>query len=524
MAIGMTYNKRQEDLNRQQGKIGSANPYTGMQGVNQNTANNLGNYQSGYTPSKTVQQAQQQMDAINAKRPQGYNSKYAPAMESRLQQSQSPEKCKYEFNGDEMFKYYADLYSQYAKQGAMDTMGNAAALTGGYGNTSAQNAAAQVYQQNMLPLYDRGMELQQQAYNRYRDALGDKQTAYNYLKDADTTAYGRYMDDMSQWLADRDYATGRYDTERGLDMNQWQNDRDYWTGLAQIENAAYNTEQERQEAIRQYEQNFAESKRQYDTSMAENQRQYDQNFAEGQRQYNLNFGEGQRQYDTSMAENRRQYDASMALNQRQFDQEMAEKKRQYDQNFARDYAVAILQNGQMPTMDLLMAAGLSEPDARSLMAQLQAAMGSGTGNGTGNGDGRQGIALTAKDAGNAMGGNMLGTGSIIGNVVNKAINTEVNPTGTVQNAMNKVLQSTTQPANTTGTGLLSSSGNKSGIGAAVTTAAKSASNKTSGSGLLGSATTAAKSTTGKMSTKEYEELLKKALKTATTKKSSNKMA
>ena len=292
MAIGMTYNKRQEEQNRQQGKIGSAYPYNGMQGVSQNTANNLGNYQSGYKPSETVQQAQQQMNAINAQRPQGYNSKYAPALENILQQIQNPEKFKYEFNGDEMFKYYADLYSQYAKQGAMDTMGNAAALTGGYGNTSAQNAAAQAYQQAMLPLYDRGMELQQQAYGRYRDDLGDKQNVYNYLRDADTTDYGRYRDDMTQWMADRDYAAGRYDTERGLDLSQWQNDRDYWSNQAAQENAAM----------------------------------------------------------------------------------------QSDRALARDYAVAILANGKMPTMDLLMAAGLSEPDARNLMADLMAG-GSGGGSG-----------------------------------------------------------------------------------------------------------------------------------------------
>lgn len=289
--MAITYNKRQEEQNRQQGQIGSAYPYKGMQGVSQNTANNLGNYQSGYKPSEQVQKAQQNMDAISAQRPQGYNSKYAPALENILQQIQNPDEFKYEFNGDKMFKYYADLYTQKAKHAAMDTMGNSAALTGGYGNSWGQQAGAQAYQGMILPLYDKGLELQQMAYNRERDKVQDKLNAYNYTKDADTTDYGRYRDDMTQWMADRDYAAGRYDTERGVDLGQWQNDRDYWTAQAAQENAAM----------------------------------------------------------------------------------------QSDRALAKDYAVAILANGKMPSMDLLMAAGLSYEDAQKLMADLMAGGGGGGG-------------------------------------------------------------------------------------------------------------------------------------------------
>ena len=293
MAIGMTYNKRQEEQNQQQGKIGSAYPYSGMYGVSQNTANNLGNYQSGYKPSETVQQAQQRMAEVEAQKPQSYNSKYAPQLESILQQITNPEKFKYEFNGDEMFKYYADLYSQQAKQASMDTMGQAAALTGGYGNSWGQQVGAQAYQQAMLPLYEKGMELANNAYNRFRDEQGDKQTAYNYLKDADTTDYGRYQDQVAQWQNERDYAAERYDTERSVDQGTYQNDRDYWTNVAAQENAAG----------------------------------------------------------------------------------------QADRDLAKDYAVAILSNGQIPSLDLLTAAGLSYEDALKLIQELN---GAGGGGGRGN--------------------------------------------------------------------------------------------------------------------------------------------
>ena len=420
--MAITYNKRQEELNNQQGKIGSANPYTGMKGVTQNTANNLGNYQSGYTQSQQVQKAQTSLDQIQAQKPQGYNSKWAPEMERILQQIQNPEKFKYEFNGDEMWNYYKDYYTEQAKQASMNAMGNSTALTGGYGNSWAQNAGSQAFQQTILPLFDKGMELQQQAYNRYRDALGDKQTAYNYLKDADTTDYSRYQDDMNKWLAEREYATGRLDTERNLDLTQWQNDRDYWTGLAQVENAAYNTEAERQEAIRQYEQNFAENQRQYNESMAENQRQYNESMAENRRQYDTTLGENQRQFDANFGEGQRQYDASLAENQRQYDTTFAEEQRQYNQQLAKGYVEMFIQQGKIPSMEMMLAAGLSEADAQTLISMMRGQMPdtinvnvtTGTGNpnqskkqsGTSEG-GKQQVAA-ANNLGNGVAGGFVG--------------------------------------------------------------------------------------------------------------------
>ena len=56
MAISTTYTKRQEELAKNQPAVGSNKAYNGMQGVSENTANNLGNYQQGYQQSQQVQQ------------------------------------------------------------------------------------------------------------------------------------------------------------------------------------------------------------------------------------------------------------------------------------------------------------------------------------------------------------------------------------------------------------------------------------------------------------------------------------
>jgi len=297
--------------------------YQGLQGVNNNTANQVANYQNGYQAGQAVNNAQQQMQNVQAQKPQTYNSKYSAQLDSILQQVTNPEKFQYSFNGDELFKSYADLYTQKGKQASLDSMGQAAALTGGYGNSYAQQAGNQQYQQYLLGLYDKGMDLYDRAYQRYLGDQEQQREAYNMLANADQTDYGRYRDTVGDWQNELDYWTNMYNTESDRDYSRYGDQRDYWTQLAQVENADYRSEQERQEAIRQF---------------------------------NLNYEENQRQFNENLAEQRRQYD-----------QKYEYEKMSDQQKYAYNYAMAILEKGQMPSDDMLKAAGLSKEDAQKLM-------------------------------------------------------------------------------------------------------------------------------------------------------------
>lgn len=291
-------------------------PYQGLQGVSQGTAQKVGQYQSGYQPSQRVTQAQQTLQNIQAAKPQGYNSKYGAQLDNIMNQLQNPQDFKYNFNDDELFKYYADLYTQKGRQASMDTMGQAAALTGGYGNSYAQQVGQQAYQQNLLSLYDRGMDLYDRAYQRDQDRLGNLRNNYSMMAQADESDYGRYRDTVADWQREEALAADRAAQEEQMDYGQYRDALEYWSGLAQIENADFRTEQQRQEAIRQYEQDFAES------------------------------------------------------------------QRQYERNYAYDISRQILANGQMPSAQQLAAAGISEADARSMMAQM-VPVEAGTGGGSG---------------------------------------------------------------------------------------------------------------------------------------------
>ena len=293
------------------------NAYSGLQGVNQNTAQQVGNYQQGYRQGDAVTNAQTALQNVMNQKPQGYESKYSAALDGILQRITNPEQFKYSFNGDELFKNYADVYTQKGKQAALDAQGQAAGLTGGYGNSYGQMVGQQQYQQYLMNLYDKGMDLYDRAYQRYQDEQNGLLNQYNVLANQDQTDYGRYRDTVGDWQGERDYWSGRYDTEADRDYNRYNNELNYWTQQAQAENADYWTGQ-----------NFTEQQRQYNESLAEQKRQWDQEF-----NYN----------------------------------KMSEEKK-----YAYNYATAILANGQMPSAELLKAAGLSEADARKMMAQAAA--------------------------------------------------------------------------------------------------------------------------------------------------------
>jgi hypothetical protein len=417
---GTNYRK-QEQIARQNG----GQQYTGLRGVSTNTAQKLGNYQTGYQPGQQAQAAQKTLQQVQAQKPQSYNSKYGAQLDSIMNQIANPEKFKYEFNGDELFKYYADLYTQKGRQASMDAMGQAAALTGGYGNSYAQQVGQQGYEQYLLNLYDRGMDLQNAAYARYQDAQRLPYQQLEALQGMDESEYGRYRDTVGDWERELGRAEDAARYEREFDYNDWQKQQDYYTKLAQIENADYQTEQDRQEAIRQFQLNYdrdvLESDRAYNRDVLENdrafqeqvrqadldeqyrrdtlaeqirqdQRDYERAVLENDRNYNRDVLESDRAFQEALrqanldeqyrrdtlAEQIRQADIDnqyrtdyfnwqQGTDQRDFD----ETKRLNDQKVAANYAMAILENGQMPSLEMLMAAGLSEEDARKLMAQAQ---------------------------------------------------------------------------------------------------------------------------------------------------------
>jgi hypothetical protein len=86
----------------------------------------------------------------------------------------------YDMNADKLYQQYKDAYTNQGKMAMEDTVGQASALTGGYGNSYAVTAGNQAYMGYMKELDNIAPSLYQAAMDRYvaeGDALNDKYDA-----------------------------------------------------------------------------------------------------------------------------------------------------------------------------------------------------------------------------------------------------------------------------------------------------------------------------------------------------------
>lgn len=222
----------------------AASPYAGLAGLSDGTKQQLGQLGGGYKPSESVSAAQQYLQNVVSGKPGAYQSQYKGQLESLYNQVMKRDPFQFNLNGDALYNQYRDQYMQQGKHAMMDTMGQAAALTGGYGNSYAQTAGQQTYQQYLAQLNNIVPELYQQAWERYNqegDALRDKLGMTQGLEDSE---YGKYRDQVTDFNSERAHASDEYWNQYNADYSNYANMLNYWNTLAQQENAQYNTDRE----------------------------------------------------------------------------------------------------------------------------------------------------------------------------------------------------------------------------------------------------------------------------------------
>ena len=210
-----------------------------------------------YTPSDTVTQAEALLNQQLSQKPGDYQSQWQAQINEILQQITNREKFSYNLNEDAMYQQYADLYTQQGKMAMMDTMGQAQAMTGGYGNSWAQSAGQQAYQAYLQKLNEVVPELHGMALDQYNQEGQNLLNQFAILGDQEDKDYGRYMDNMNAWLTERDYLAGRYDTERDYDYGKWADNRDYEYQVGRDKLTDEQWQKEFDEAKRQFDQQYA---------------------------------------------------------------------------------------------------------------------------------------------------------------------------------------------------------------------------------------------------------------------------
>ena len=114
-----------------------------------------------------------------------------------LQEYLNREDFRYDLNADALYRQYKDRYMELGKAAMADTMGQAAALTGGYGSSYAQNVGQQAYGKSLEQLGDVVPALYQLAYDRYREE-GETlyQTYQNWAQQEQEAADREYQDQL----------------------------------------------------------------------------------------------------------------------------------------------------------------------------------------------------------------------------------------------------------------------------------------------------------------------------------------
>ena len=208
---------------------------------------------------------QQALEAL--KQAQGQTPTYKGTYDQQLadlyNQITNREKFTYDLNADALYQQYKGQYMQGGKMAMMDTMGQAAALTGGYGNSYAQGVGQQAYQGYLQQLNDVVPELYGMALDQYNQE-GDRMVQqYSMLGDMADTEYGRYQDDLNQYWQNLTFQKQQADDAYAQGFDNWYN----------AYKNAYTANRD-QVADQQWQAQFDEAKRQYDQEYAFAQQQY----------------------------------------------------------------------------------------------------------------------------------------------------------------------------------------------------------------------------------------------------------
>lgn len=155
-----------------------------------------------YSSFSAVPQAQSYLAAAMEGRPRKYQSRYAEQIESLYNRIMNRPAFSYDMNRDPLYRQYQDQYTRLGRRAMQDTVGQAAALTGGYGNSWAGTAGYQAYEAYLQALADRTPELEQRAQSRYQAEENTLRNNADLLLNLDNREYGWYRDAMNDWQFD----------------------------------------------------------------------------------------------------------------------------------------------------------------------------------------------------------------------------------------------------------------------------------------------------------------------------------
>lgn len=255
---------------------------------------------------------------------------YTDQIKDLMGQIQNRDKFSYDVDNDVLFQQYLASSMASGKTAMQDTMGQASALTGGYGSTYATSAANQQYNAYIQDAYNNLPEYYQMALETYQMEGQEMYNQLAMLNDADANEYQRMY---NSWQANFNNTQQMYNNA----FNEWQ------TGVDTAYNSAHLQ-------LNEHGQIFDQAYKSY-MAVADNAQMMYQNeynkwadevnnaFKSAQMSNSdywntANFNEGVRQYNTSLAQRQKEHNAEMSYK----DRALAQDQSQFEASQLQDNA------------------------------------------------------------------------------------------------------------------------------------------------------------------------------------------
>ena len=215
---------------------------------------------------------------------------YQDAVKSAWDAINNRAKFSYDLNGDALYQQYKDKYINQGRLAMADTIGQASAMTGGYGNSYAVTAGSQAYQSHLQNLNDIVPQLYQMAYDKYNQEGQDLKDKYSLASDMYNREYGEHRDKVADYNTELARLTDAYNAERSFDYGKWDADRTYYADAYNAERnfdyGKFNTEQTN--AFNAYQQGVNEEIQRANLAISQRQLELQELASEAEENFGLN--------------------------------------------------------------------------------------------------------------------------------------------------------------------------------------------------------------------------------------------
>lgn len=331
-----------------------------------------------------------------------YANSYEGQLKSLYDQIVNRDPFNYDINSDMLYRQYAQQYMDNGRLAMQDTMGQAAALTGGYGSSYGQAVGQQQYNAYLQQLNDVIPELYSQAYQHYMDEGDRLAQQYNMLYGMAEDEYNKYSDEYNRWADNRNFAYDQaidardFAYQQGIDSRNFQYqldqdaynraaaERDYALQLSEINREQYNLDRNYGLSAQQALWNQENADRNYNLSYQEalwSQENADRNYGlnyqqslwdqeNADRSYNLNEQKAiwdQENADRDYLLNERKLDHTISMDDRDYQLQL-EKFFYQQANDQRDYDLSVAKMNQDAA---IAAANAADPYTDNPYQQVQ---------------------------------------------------------------------------------------------------------------------------------------------------------